>query len=64
MRDPSRTLVADIVIGVVAGLVATKVTDWAQAALYIVTPAKVPEKDERIRPGPPAEIAARIWRTG
>jgi|GEM_PF-459210 len=58
MRDPSRTLVADIVIGVVAGLVATKVTDWAQAALYIVTPAKVREKEERVRPGPPAEIAA------
>lgn len=58
MRDSSRTLAADIVIGVVAGLVATKVTDWAQAALYSVTPADVREKEDRVRPGPPAEIAA------
>lgn len=58
MRVSSRTLAVDIVIGAMAGLVATKVTDWAQTALYSVTPAKVREKEERVRPGPPAEIAA------
>lgn len=59
MRDSSRTLVADIVIGVIAGLVATKVTDWAQAALYSVTPAKVREKEKRVRPGPPGGNCGR-----
>lgn len=58
MRESSRTLVVNMAVGVIAGLVATKVTDWAQAALYGVTPAKVREKEERVRPGPPAEIAA------
>lgn len=58
MRDLAKTLAVDIAIGVVAGLVATKVTDWAQTALYSVTPAPVREKEERVRPGPPAEIAA------
>lgn len=58
MRDLAKPLAVDIAIGVVAGLVATKVTDWAQTALYSVTPAKVREKEECVRPGPPAEIAA------
>lgn len=58
MRDTSKTLAMDIAVGVLAGLVATKVTDWTQAALYGVTPAQVREKEERVRPGPPAEIAA------
>jgi uncharacterized membrane protein YagU involved in acid resistance len=58
MHDSSKTLPVDIAIGVLAGLVATKVTDWAQTALYDATPAQVREKEERVRPGPPAEIAA------
>jgi len=59
VRDFAKTLAVDTAIGIVAGLVATKATDWAQAALFGVTPAKVSEEEERVRPGPPAEIAAK-----
>jgi len=48
-------------IGVVAGLVATKVTDWAKTAFYRLTPPNVGKVEERVRRSPPAEIAAENW---
>lgn len=59
MRESSRTLVVDMAVGAIAGLVATKVTGWAQTALYSMSPAKVREEEERVRPGPLVEIAAK-----
>lgn len=58
MRASTRTLALDVAIGVLAGLAATKVTEWAQTALYRATPTQVQAQEERVRPGPPAEMAA------
>lgn len=59
MNQKQSSLTADLAIGVVAGLVATKVTEFAQETLYKPMPAAIKEKEERVSPGPPPKVAAR-----
>ena len=59
MERTTNNLVVDVAIGLVAGLVATKVTEYAQEALYGVTPDTIKEREERVRPGLPPQIAAQ-----
>lgn len=49
---------ADLAVGVVAGLVATKITEFAQAALYKPMPAAIKKREEHVSPGPPPQVAA------
>lgn len=58
MERKQSTLLADAAIGVVAGLVATKLTEFAQRALYEPMPKAVKETEERVSPGPPPQVAA------
>ena len=58
MTPKQSSLPADLAIGVVAGLVATKLTEFAQEALYEPMPAAIKKKEERVSPGPPPEVAA------
>ena len=59
MERPRDTLFADIAIGLVAGLVATKVYDFAQQGLSQPMPESVKEQEERLRPEPSSRAAAR-----
>ena len=59
MDRPRDTLLADIAIGLFAGLVATKVYDFAQQALSEPMPESVKEQEERLRPEPSSRAAAR-----
>ena len=58
MGRPKNNLLADIAIGLLAGLVATKVTGLAQEALARPMPEGVKEHEERLRPEPTSRIAA------
>ncbi len=58
MNQKQSSLTADLAIGVLAGLVATKVTEFAQEALYQSMPAAIKKKEERVSPGPPPQVAA------
>lgn len=42
-------------VGLAAGLVATKVTEFAQEAFYKPMPRSVKKREEDVRPGPPPE---------
>lgn len=42
-----------------AGLVATKITEFGQQALWSVTPEEIKAEEERVRPGPPYRVAAQ-----
>jgi uncharacterized membrane protein YagU involved in acid resistance len=53
------TLLADIAIGLFAGLVATKVTGFVGEALARPMPEGVKEHEERLRPEPTSRVAAR-----
>ena len=57
-------LLTDIVVGLLAGLVATKVNGWGQRVLYRPTPARLKEHEERIRPEPSSRVAARKISAG
>ena len=59
MDRPRDMLLADIGIGLVAGLAATKVYDLAQEALSRAMPAHIMEQEERLRPEPSSCTAAR-----
>lgn len=59
MNHPKHALVVDMAIGFFAGVVATKVTGYAQEASYRVMPNKVKEQEERVRPADPPEVAAK-----
>lgn len=59
MEETTANLLADIPVGLVAGAVATKVTGFAQEALYRPMPESIKEQEERVRPGPPSQVAAR-----
>lgn len=48
----------DLGVGLVAGLVATKITEYGQQALWSLTPEKIKQREERVRPGPPYRVAA------
>lgn len=52
-------LAVDVAMGLAAGLAATKATEYAQEALYRVTPRSVKQQEERARPGLPTDVAAR-----
>ena len=59
MDQPRDTLFIDIGIGLLAGLVATKVTGLAQEALARPMPEGVKEYERRLRPEPTSRVAAR-----
>lgn len=52
-------LVADVGIGMAAGLVATQLTQYVQEAFYKPMPRLVKNEEERVRPGEPTRIAAK-----
>jgi uncharacterized membrane protein YagU involved in acid resistance len=59
MDRPRETLLVDIAIGLLAGLVATKVTGLVEEALARPMPDDVKEHEERLRPEPTSRVAAR-----
>jgi uncharacterized membrane protein YagU involved in acid resistance len=59
MENAKNTLLVDIGIGLIAGLVATKVTEFAQEAFYRPMPESIKTQEEQVRPGPPPKVAAR-----
>jgi hypothetical protein len=58
MDRETKTLLADLAIGSLAGLVATKVYGLVQEALYRPMPKEVKLQEERVRPGPSSQVAA------
>ena len=54
----AQTLLADIVVGLFAGLVATQVTNLAQGPLQRVTPGSVGRQERRVRPGASSSLVA------
>lgn len=64
--DKSETLVADVGIGLAAGMVATRTSAPIQEFLYRLTPQSVKRRENRVRPGSPTENAAKklAARTG
>jgi uncharacterized membrane protein YagU involved in acid resistance len=59
MDRPWDALLADIAIGLLAGLVATRVHGVAQGALHRPMPRSVKEHEARVQPEPTARVAAR-----
>ncbi len=59
MSQLKDTLLADIAIGLLAGLVATKVYGVAQGALARPMPKHIKEHEEKLRPEPTSRVAAR-----
>lgn len=51
MKTSHRAL--DIGVGLLAGLAATKVTEYAQQALRTATPPDTRRQEQRVRPGSP-----------
>src|SRR3954454_21921686 len=58
MDRATQTLLADVAIGCVSGLVATKVYGLVQEALYRPMPRDVKRQEEKVRPGPSSQVAA------
>ena len=56
---PSEKLAADAAIGLIAGLVATRMTAPTQNLLYRLMPESGKRREEQARPGPPTKIAAK-----
>ena len=54
----TRSLLLDMAVGILAGLAATKVTEFAQQGLWALTPEETREEEQRVRPGPPFRVAA------
>ena len=54
----AHTLLADIAVGLCAGLVATQVTNLAQGPLQRATPGSVGRQERRVRPGAPSSLVA------
>ena len=59
--DPrARPLLADVAVGLFAGLAATAVTDLAQEPLRRATPDNAKRREARVSPGPSSsQVAAR-----
>ena len=55
----SQDLLADVAIGLTAGLVATRMTGSIQKMLYKLMPESVKRREEQVRPGSPTRVAAR-----
>src|SRR5215213_2756651 len=64
MDRTMQTLLVDVVIGCVAGLVATKVYGLVQEALYRPMPRDVKRKEGQVRPGPSSQVAASRMAEG
>ena len=64
MNHKFQTLLADVVVGLAAGLVATSVYGLVQDALYGSTPKHVRRREERVRPAPSSEVAAEKAAAG
>ena len=58
MDRTMQTLLVDVAIGCVAGLVATKVYGLVQEALYRPMPRDVKRREDQVRPGPSSQVAA------
>ena len=54
----AQTLLADIAVGLFAGLVATQVTNLAQGPLQRMTPDSVGRQERRVRPGASSSVVA------
>ena len=61
---PRDALLIDVAVGLLAGLVATKVNGFAQQALYRPMPATIKDHEERVRPEPSSRVAARKISAG
>jgi len=60
MDRGTETLLVDIAVGLLAGLVATKVTDLVQGPLRQATPEGAKRREARVSPGPSSsQVAAR-----
>ena len=55
----SSTETRDILVGLVAGAIATRITGHVQQALYRATPRDILAREERARPGVPTHLAVR-----
>ena len=64
MDRPRDILLTDIAVGLLAGLVATRVTGFAQEALRRPMPEGVKEHERRLRPEPTSRVAARKVGSG
>src|SRR3954464_3418512 len=64
MDRATQTLLADVAIGCVSGLVATKVYGLVQEALYRPMPRDVKRWEEQVRPGPSSQVAASRMAEG
>jgi uncharacterized membrane protein YagU involved in acid resistance len=58
MEPKTRTLLFDVAVGLVAGLVATKAYGFAQQAFYRPMPRHVRQEEQRVRPAPSSQVAA------
>lgn len=54
----TQSLLLDVTVGILAGLAATKITEFAQQGLWALTPEATREEEQRVRPGPPFRVAA------
>ncbi len=54
----SEMLLADIAVGLFAGLVATQVTNLAQGPLQRMMPDSVGQQEEQVRPGASSSLVA------
>jgi len=54
----AQTLLADVAVGLFAGLVATQVTNLAQGPLQRMTPDSVGRRERRVRPGASSSLVA------
>lgn len=52
------TVSLDVGVGLVGGLVATEVTEYAQQALLAATPDEMHRREQQVRPGLPFRVAA------
>ena len=58
MEPKTRTLLVDVAVGLVAGLVATKAYGFAQQAFFRPMPRHVRREEQRVRPAPSSQVAA------
>ena len=58
MDRTTTTLLIDVAVGCIAGLVATKAYGFVQEGLYQPMPSRVKRHEEQVRPGPSSQVAA------
>ena len=57
-ETPKRSVLADVAVGLLAGLVATQVTNLAQRPLKWATPESVDQHEKKVRPGASSSLVA------